>query len=158
MKQWPGDIDRRYQSCPMNGNEVECEAVECLCCFEAVVKQWPGDDDCRYQSCTMNGNEVGCDAVERLCCCFQAVEKKYLGNVDRRYQSCTVVGCDAVECLCCFQAVEKKWPGDVDRIRRMSLVEEHGEKRINMAFLAIVGSHAVNGVAAIRSNIIKTDT
>ena len=63
-----------------------------------------------------------------------------------------------MKCLCCFQAVEKKWPGDVDRIRRMSLVEEHGEKRINMAFLAIVGSHAVNGVAAIHSNIIKTDT
>ncbi|XP_035217681.1 glycogen phosphorylase-like isoform X2 [Stegodyphus dumicola] len=53
--------------------------------------------------------------------------------------------------------VSKKWPGDVDRLRRMSLVEEYGEKRINMAHLAIVGSHAVNGVAAIHSEIIKKD-
>ena len=37
----------------------------------------------------------------------------------------------------------------------MSLIEEDGEKRINMAYLAIVGSHAVNGVAAIHSQIIK---
>jgi starch phosphorylase len=39
----------------------------------------------------------------------------------------------------------------------MSLVEEFGEKRINMAHLAIVGCHAVNGVAMIHSNIIKKD-
>ena len=57
-----------------------------------------------------------------------------------------------------FQEVEKKWPGDMDRMRRMSLVEESGEKRINMAHLAIVGSHAVNGVAAIHSEIIKRST
>ena len=40
----------------------------------------------------------------------------------------------------------------------MSLIEEDGEKRVNMAYLAIVGSHAVNGVAAIHSQIIKDDT
>lgn len=40
----------------------------------------------------------------------------------------------------------------------MSIVEEYGEKKINMAHLAIVGSHAVNGVAAIHSEIIKQDT
>lgn len=39
----------------------------------------------------------------------------------------------------------------------MSLIEEEGGKRINMAHLCIVGSHAVNGVAEIHSNIIKTD-
>ena len=55
------------------------------------------------------------------------------------------------------QAVEKRWPGDFDRMRRMSLVEEDGDKRVNMAFLSIVGSHAVNGVAALHSEIIKTD-
>ena len=54
--------------------------------------------------------------------------------------------------------MRQKWPGDVDRLRRMSLVEETGEKRINMAHLAIVGSHAVNGVARIHSDIIKRDT
>ncbi|CAH2324854.1 glycogen phosphorylase, muscle form [Pelobates cultripes] len=47
------------------------------------------------------------------------------------------------------------FPGDVDRMRRMSLVEEGSVKRINMAHLCIVGSHAVNGVAQIHSDIIK---
>ncbi|KAJ8289066.1 hypothetical protein COCON_G00017250 [Conger conger] len=49
------------------------------------------------------------------------------------------------------------FPGDMDRLRSMSLIEEEGGKRINMAHLCIVGSHAVNGVAEIHSNIIKTD-
>ena len=57
-----------------------------------------------------------------------------------------------------IKEVEKRWPGDMDRMRRMSLVEESGEKRINMAHLAIVGSHAINGVAAIHSEIIKRTT
>ena len=53
------------------------------------------------------------------------------------------------------QKVLKRWPDDLDHMRRMSLVEEEPEKRINMAHLAIVGSHAVNGVAAIHSDILK---
>ncbi|NXW47697.1 PYGL protein, partial [Nyctiprogne leucopyga] len=48
------------------------------------------------------------------------------------------------------------FPHDVDRLRRMSLIEEGGTKRINMAHLCIVGSHAVNGVAKIHSEIVKT--
>ncbi|XP_075044873.1 glycogen phosphorylase, muscle form [Mixophyes fleayi] len=51
--------------------------------------------------------------------------------------------------------VSAKFPGDIDRMRRMSLVEEGSVKRINMAHLCIVGSHAVNGVAQIHSDIIK---
>ncbi|XP_069807197.1 glycogen phosphorylase, liver form [Dendropsophus ebraccatus] len=47
------------------------------------------------------------------------------------------------------------FPGDMDRLRRMSLIEEDGGKRINMAHLCIVGSHAVNGVARIHSEIVK---
>lgn len=54
-----------------------------------------------------------------------------------------------------MQEVEKKWPGDFDRLKRMSLVEEEGDKRINMAHLSIVGSHAINGVARIHSDILK---
>ncbi|XP_069591674.1 glycogen phosphorylase, liver form [Ranitomeya imitator] len=49
------------------------------------------------------------------------------------------------------------YPGDVDRLRRMSLIEEDGIKRINMAHLCIVGSHAVNGVARIHSEIVRND-
>lgn len=54
--------------------------------------------------------------------------------------------------------VAKRWPGDFDRMRRMSCVEEadsHGEKRINMGHLCIVASHAVNGVAALHSDLLK---
>ncbi|XP_043471101.1 glycogen phosphorylase [Leptopilina heterotoma] len=54
-----------------------------------------------------------------------------------------------------LQEVAAKWPGDLDRMRRMSLVEEEGEKRVNMAHLSIVGSHAINGVARIHSEILK---
>lgn len=56
------------------------------------------------------------------------------------------------------QEVSDKWPGDNDRLRRMSLIEEGSEKKLNMAHLSIVGSHAVNGVAAIHSEIIKNTT
>uniref|UniRef100_A0A5S6R0W8 Alpha-1,4 glucan phosphorylase n=1 Tax=Trichuris muris TaxID=70415 RepID=A0A5S6R0W8_TRIMR len=54
--------------------------------------------------------------------------------------------------------VVRRWPKDMDRLRRMSLVEEadqFGEKRINMAHLCIVGSHAINGVAALHSEILR---
>uniref|UniRef100_A0A6I8NN82 Alpha-1,4 glucan phosphorylase n=1 Tax=Ornithorhynchus anatinus TaxID=9258 RepID=A0A6I8NN82_ORNAN len=49
------------------------------------------------------------------------------------------------------------FPGDEARLRRMSLIEEEGVKRINMAHLCIVGSHAVNGVARIHSDIVKNE-
>uniref|UniRef100_A0A4W6D1X9 Alpha-1,4 glucan phosphorylase n=1 Tax=Lates calcarifer TaxID=8187 RepID=A0A4W6D1X9_LATCA len=54
-----------------------------------------------------------------------------------------------------LENVAAKFPGDNDRLRRMSLIEEGGQKRINMAHLCIVGSHAVNGVAQIHSDILK---
>jgi len=54
--------------------------------------------------------------------------------------------------------VAKAFPNDSSKLREMSLIEEDGEKRVNMAYLAIVCSHAVNGVAAIHSQIIIDDT
>uniref|UniRef100_A0A8C2ZX71 Alpha-1,4 glucan phosphorylase n=1 Tax=Cyclopterus lumpus TaxID=8103 RepID=A0A8C2ZX71_CYCLU len=54
-----------------------------------------------------------------------------------------------------LERVAAKFPGDNDRLSRMSLIEECGQKRINMAHLCIVGSHAVNGVARIHSDILK---
>ncbi|MFH4980111.1 hypothetical protein AB6A40_006820 [Gnathostoma spinigerum] len=57
--------------------------------------------------------------------------------------------------------VAKRYPGDFDRMRRMSIVEESdqfGEKRINMAHLCIVGSHATNGVAALHSKLLREQT
>uniref|UniRef100_A0A8C6PNE9 Alpha-1,4 glucan phosphorylase n=1 Tax=Nothobranchius furzeri TaxID=105023 RepID=A0A8C6PNE9_NOTFU len=54
-----------------------------------------------------------------------------------------------------LERIGKLYPGDFDRLRRMSLIEEGDIKKINMAHLCIVGSHAVNGVARIHSEIIK---
>jgi len=50
--------------------------------------------------------------------------------------------------------VRQHWPGDNDRVRRMSLIEEGHEPQIRMAWLAIVGSFSVNGVAALHSQLL----
>ena len=52
--------------------------------------------------------------------------------------------------------VRAKFPGDEERTRRMSLIGEDGARSIRMAHLATVGSHAVNGVAAMHSELVKT--
>ena len=52
--------------------------------------------------------------------------------------------------------VRGRFPGDDDRVRRMSLIGEDGGRNIRMAYLATVGSHAVNGVAAMHSELVKT--
>ena len=48
------------------------------------------------------------------------------------------------------------YPGDQDRLRRMSLIDEGGERYVRMANLAIIGSSSVNGVAELHSEILKT--
>ena len=48
-----------------------------------------------------------------------------------------------------------KFPGDEERVRRMSLIGEDGGKSVRMAHLATVGSHAINGVAALHSELLK---
>ena len=47
------------------------------------------------------------------------------------------------------------WPGDSERRRRMSIIEENGGKSVRMAYLAIVGSFSVNGVAELHSDLLK---
>jgi starch phosphorylase len=51
--------------------------------------------------------------------------------------------------------ISKKYPGDDNRLRRMSLIEEGQERMVRMAHLAVVGSHSVNGVAELHTNLIK---
>ena len=46
-------------------------------------------------------------------------------------------------------------PGDEEKVRRVSLFHEDGERRLRMANLAVVGSHAVNGVSALHSRIVR---
>ena len=55
-----------------------------------------------------------------------------------------------------LRQVSLKWPGDNARLARMSLIEEGGCKMVRMAYLSIVGSFAVNGVAALHSDLLKT--
>ncbi|MBL1175348.1 glycogen/starch/alpha-glucan phosphorylase [Pantanalinema sp. GBBB05] len=53
--------------------------------------------------------------------------------------------------------VRIKFPDDFDRIRRMSIIDETGERYVRMAFLASVGSNSINGVAALHSELLKKD-
>lgn len=53
-----------------------------------------------------------------------------------------------------LQEVAARWPGDNDRMARMSLIEEGWEQHVRMAYLAIVGSFSVNGVAALHSDLL----
>ncbi|OJW74841.1 glycogen/starch/alpha-glucan phosphorylase [Thiobacillus sp. 65-1402] len=54
-----------------------------------------------------------------------------------------------------LREVSVKWPGDIDRRRRMSIIEEGPVRQIRMAWLAIVGSFSVNGVAALHSRLLQ---
>jgi len=51
--------------------------------------------------------------------------------------------------------ISQHWPGDNDRIARMSLIKEGSEPMIRMAYLAIVGSFSVNGVAELHSKLLR---
>jgi len=54
-----------------------------------------------------------------------------------------------------LREVAVKWPGDIDRRRRMSIIEEGDVRQVRMAWLAIVGSFSVNGVAALHSKLLR---
>lgn len=54
-----------------------------------------------------------------------------------------------------IESLKQKYPGDGDKISRMSLVEEGYDKKIRMAYLSIVCSHTVNGVAQLHSDLLK---
>ena len=52
--------------------------------------------------------------------------------------------------------VRISFPGDAERAQRLSIIEESAPKQVRMANLAIVGSHSINGVSAIHSELVKT--
>ena len=54
-----------------------------------------------------------------------------------------------------LREVAVKWPGDMERRRRMSIIEEGDVRQVRMAWLAIVGSFSVNGVAALHSRLLR---
>ena len=53
-----------------------------------------------------------------------------------------------------MELAAKKRPGDVGFLARLSLIDEGGERRVRMANLSIVGSHMVNGVSALHSDLL----
>ncbi len=54
-----------------------------------------------------------------------------------------------------LETCERQWPGDNGKKRDCSLIEENGTKDVRMANLSIVGSHAVNGVAALHTELLQ---
>ena len=51
--------------------------------------------------------------------------------------------------------VAAQHPGDVDLLRRVSFIDEQGDRRVRMAHLAFVGSHRVNGVSQIHTDLMR---
>ncbi len=54
-----------------------------------------------------------------------------------------------------LREVANHYPGDTDRLRRMSIFEEGSDPHIRMAYVAIIGSHSVNGVSALHTELLK---
>ena len=53
-----------------------------------------------------------------------------------------------------LRQISLRWPSDAERISRMSIIEEAPEKCVRMSYLSIVGSHSVNGVAALHTELV----
>jgi starch phosphorylase len=56
-----------------------------------------------------------------------------------------------------LERVRLKFPGDDGRVQRLSLINEEGGKYVRMAHLAALGSHAINGVAKLHTELLKTN-
>lgn len=56
-----------------------------------------------------------------------------------------------------LKEVRSRWPGDVDKQRKLSIIEDGFHRMVRMANLCVVGSYAVNGVAALHSELVKRD-
>lgn len=54
-----------------------------------------------------------------------------------------------------MNACAQQWPGDFEKLRTCSLIEENGHKMVRMANLAVAGSHTVNGVAALHTELLR---
>ena len=53
--------------------------------------------------------------------------------------------------------VEKKWPGDDEKKQKLSIIEESQPRMVRMANLCVITAYKVNGVAAVHSELVKTD-
>ncbi len=55
------------------------------------------------------------------------------------------------------EEVEKKWPGNDEIKAKLSIIQEGHGRRVRMGNLSVIGSHKVNGVAQIHSDLVKSD-
>jgi starch phosphorylase len=55
-----------------------------------------------------------------------------------------------------LERISTDYPGESERLQRMSLIDESAPKQVRMSHLAIVGSHSINGVSALHTELIKT--
>ena len=55
-----------------------------------------------------------------------------------------------------LEEIARRFPGNTDLMRELSIIEETGEKKVRMANLAVIGSHSINGVAALHTEILKS--
>ena len=55
-----------------------------------------------------------------------------------------------------LESVKEQFPNDSDLLRRISFIEENDHKQIRMPYLSIVGSHTINGVAELHTELLKT--
>jgi starch phosphorylase len=55
-----------------------------------------------------------------------------------------------------LRQVQARWPGETDRLARMSIIAEQPRKQVRMSHLATVGSHSINGVAALHTDLVKS--
>jgi starch phosphorylase len=56
-----------------------------------------------------------------------------------------------------LDVVRYRYPGDSERVRRMSIIQEGDDKQVRMANLALVGCHAINGVSALHSGLLRKE-
>lgn len=54
-----------------------------------------------------------------------------------------------------LEEVATRFPGDAERLRRLSVIDEGSPRRVRMSHVAVIGSHSVNGVSALHSELIK---
>jgi starch phosphorylase len=54
-----------------------------------------------------------------------------------------------------LRAVETRYPGDQERLRALSIIDDGGDRRVRMAHLAVIGSHRINGVAQLHSDLMR---
>lgn len=56
-----------------------------------------------------------------------------------------------------LKSVKERFPGDESRVQRLSVIDESGERYVRMANLACIGSHSINGVAALHTELLKAE-